>query len=154
MTDKKQTIELTKKQFEILLKAIYLGNWMANAYRTEDTRKDYEGIEDFIFSLAPEFGFAKYMDHQKFDGDRYYPTRYFEEETGVHELHEEYDEENFWDELAERLGERDFFEKYSKDEIEKMTQDERFTKMYECIDAYSEELEKFGLERIGVKKKK
>lgn len=154
MTSKKQSIELTKKQFEVLLKIVYLGNWMVNAYRTKDIKKDYENIESLIFSLAPKFGFAKYMDHEQSDGARYYPTGYFEEETDVSKLHDEYDEENFWDELAERLGERDFFEKYSKGEIEKMSRDERFTKMYECIDAYSDELERLGLERIRIKKKK
>lgn len=154
MTGKKQIIELTKKQFEVLLKIVYLGNWMVNAYRTDDLKKDYQNIEDLIFSLAPKFGFEKYIDHEQSDGDRYYPTNYFEEKTDVHTLHEAYDEENFWDELAERLGERDFFEKYSKDEINKMSQDERFTKMYECIDVYSDELERLGLERIRIKKKK
>jgi hypothetical protein len=33
------------------------------------------------------------MDHEPTDGERYYPTMAFEEETDVHELHDEYDEE-------------------------------------------------------------
>lgn len=43
---KKQIISFTKKQFLSLLKVVYLGNWMANAYRTNDLKKDYESIED------------------------------------------------------------------------------------------------------------
>lgn len=150
--NKIQSIALTKKQFIILLKAIYLGNWMANAYRTDDMQKDYESIEDYIFSLAPRFGLGKYVDHKETDGNKYYPTSVFEETTDVHRLHEAYDEESFWDELAERLGERDFFEKYSQEAIEKMNRDEWFEKLYECIDFYNEEFEKFGLRRIIIKK--
>src|SRR6266566_4067134 len=130
--EKKQTIELTKKQFKALLKAVYLGNWMANAQRVDDKKKDYESIEDYIFSLAPQFGFDKYMDHDETDD---YPTGYFEETTDVDELHDEYDEETFWNELADRLGERDFFEKYTKEEIVNMSEEEWFAKLYECIES-------------------
>lgn len=147
----KQFIPFTKKQFIALLKAVYLGNWMANAWRTSDIQKDYENIEDYIFSLAPLFGLEKYMDHAESDGNRYYPTNEFEEKTDVHKLHDAYDEETFWDELTDRLGTRDFYEKYSKDEIQKMTKDEWFIKLHECIDVISEELSDFGLERIRIK---
>lgn len=147
-----QTITLTRTQFKGLLKTVYLGNWVANAYRDgspEDPNiQEYEKIEDYIFSLAPQFGLEKYMDHEKSDGDRYYPTNFFEESTDVHKLHEEYDEETFWDELAERLGERDFFGKYSKDEVEKMNREEYFEKISECIDFYNVEFSKSGLDKI------
>ena len=152
--EQKQAIAFTKKQFKALLKAVFLGNWMANAYRVDDIKKDYENIEDYIFSLAPQFGFDKYMNHEDSDGDKYYPTSSFEETTDVHMLHEAYDEENFWDELADRLGERDFFERYSADEIQKMSREEYFDILSDCVDAYHEEFEKFGLERIRVSGKK
>jgi len=147
------TISLSKKQFEALMKVVYLGNWMANAYRTEDMKKDYEGIEDFIFSLAPSFGLDQYMDHEETDGNRYYPTRSFEEDTDVHVMHEAYDEESMWDKLADGLGERDFFEKYTQEEIKHMSRGERFAKLTECILIYEIEFEKYGLRRIRIQKK-
>lgn len=154
---RRQTIELSKKQFEALLKAVYLGNWMANAYRDgsadDPLIAEYEKIEDYIFSLAPQFGLEKYLDHDDADGDRYYPTGEFEETTDVHKLHKAYDENTFWDELAERLGERDFFEKYTENEINVMSEEVWFTKLHECIDTYNEEFEKFGLERVTLMKK-
>ena len=153
---KKQTIELSNKQYFALLKAVYLGNWMANAYRdgsTDDPRiQEYEKIENYIFSLAPQFELPKYMDHDDTDKNRYYPTGHFEETTDVHKLHEDYDENTFWDELANRLGERDFFEKHTRDEINKMGEEEWFDKLHNCIDAYNEEFEKFGLERVAIKR--
>lgn len=148
----KRSIELSKKRFLALMKAVYLGNWMVNAYRTENMKEDYESIEDFVFSLAPKFGFDKYVAHEESDGDKYYPTSLFEEETDVHKLHDEYDENTFWDELTGRLGRRDFLEKYSKEEIENMSRDEWFAKLHECIDAVNEELEKHGVERLRIEK--
>ena len=150
----KKSIEFSKEQFLTLMKIVYLGNWMANANRDGSHKdpvvKEYEKMEDYIFSLATQFGFDKYLDHKPKDGDRYFPTGLFEEETGVNELHDEYDENIFWDELPDRLGDRDFYKKYSKKDWEKMTQDERFLKLQECIVAWEKELEENGIERIGI----
>lgn len=138
-------INLTKNQYKSLAKAVYLGNWMANAQRTGqegDSRlKEYEAISDYIFSLAPEFGFSKDFEHELECGDH-------NKTTEVSRLHEEYDEQTFWEELCETLGERDFYRKYSKEEREKMTNEEHFLKLQECIIEWEMELEKHGIERL------
>lgn len=155
MAGNKQSIKFTKEQFEDLLKMVYLGNWMANAHRNgsvEDPQiEKYEKIEDYIFSLAPKFGLEKYIDREEEDNNKIYPSGLFEMETDVDELHEEYDNNTFWDEAAERFGERDFHEKYTEKEIEAMSQKERFLKTYEFIDAYSDELSKNGIKRLRLK---
>ncbi|MDO8504409.1 MAG: hypothetical protein Q7S36_00975 [Candidatus Liptonbacteria bacterium] len=142
-------VKFSKAQFFALMKAVYLGNWVANATRTKRTEKEYEELESYIFSHAAEFGFGKYVDDEPAGGREYFPNREFEEGTGVDKLHEEYDNETFWEELAERLGERDFWNKYGKKVIRKMTQEEYFEKLYECIDGWQLELEKVGLDRLG-----
>lgn len=138
-------INLTKKQYEILAKAVYLGNWMANANRTgskgDPHIKEYEEISDYIFSLAPEFGFSNNFEHD-LECDEHGKI------MEVNKLHEEYDKEIFWDELCELLGERDFYRKYSKEQREIMTDEEHFIKMQECIIAWEEECENYGIERL------
>jgi len=153
-TAKTVSVPFTKKQFFSLMKAVYLGNWVANAWRTGEMNLEYEGVEDYIFSLAPQFGLEKYVLHEEGDGDRYFPTLSFEEETDVHLMHEDYDEDTFWDETEQHLGERDFLEKYGKEKIDQMGRNERFTKLYECIDAVNEELAEHGIERLRFEKKK
>jgi len=153
-TSKEQTIIFTKKQFVALLKAVYLGNWVANAYRDKKHIKDYEDIENYVFSKAPLFGLEKYMDHEETDGDMYYPTSLFEEITDVHIRHDEYDEETLWDELAERLGELKFRKSYSPQELAKFSQKEWFFKLSDCVDSFYEEFEKYGLERLKIETKK
>lgn len=147
-------IEFTKEQFENLLKLVYLGNWVANANRTDDRIKKYEEIENYIFSYAKQFGFGEYVGDEEKESGKFYPTRIFEEETDIDRLHEEYDEETFWEELIDRLGDRDFYRHYSKDEIQKMTQDERFEKLYEFIDKWTEEINENGIEGLEVQDKK
>ena len=152
MTGKLQTISLSREQYELLLKIVYLGNWLINAHRTEDIKKEYEQIEDYIFSLAPQFGFEEYLNHEESDGDRCFPTRFFEEETDVNALHDEYDDNTFWDELPERLGKRDFFEKFTEKEIKKMSREEWFKKLFDCIDVYNDEFATNGIERLRIDK--
>ncbi|MFH1956214.1 MAG: hypothetical protein ABIJ28_01010 [Patescibacteria group bacterium] len=147
-------IEFTKEQYEKLIKLVYLGNWMANANRTDDRLKDYEDLEEYILSFAKDFGFDKYVDDEEMNGRKFFPTRYLEEETDIRGIIEEYDEDAFWDEIIDRLGERDFYRKYSKEEIEKMSHDERFEKLCECIDEYSEETSNYGIERLEIKEDK
>lgn len=145
-------IEFTKEQFENLMKLVYLGNWMANANRTNDTIKKYEDLEHYVFSFAKDLGLEKYVDDEDADKGQFFPTRLFEEETDINEIHDEYDDDTFWNELPDRLGERDFFKKYSQREREKMTRDERFLKMQECIIKWEEEVEENGIERLVIKK--
>ena len=139
-------INLTKKQYEILAKAVYLGNWMANAQRTgrkdDPHYKEYEDIADYIYSFAKDFGFPDDFEVglEFSDGE--------EEPPEASRLHGEYDEQNFWEVLPDKLGERDFHRKFSDEEREKMDPEEHFIKIQECIIAWENELEKHGIERI------
>ncbi|MDO8592684.1 MAG: hypothetical protein Q7R92_02845 [bacterium] len=144
-------INLTKNQYLALMKSVYLGNWLANASRLQGEQiKEYEEIEDYIFSFAKEFGYNRYVDHESKDGDRYFPTRYFEEETDVEILREDYDNETFWQEAADRFGDRDFIKKYGEETIKKMDREERFIKIMECQEKYEKEFEENGIERMEI----
>ena len=133
-----------------MAKVVYLGNWMANANRIgqdDDPRLDeYEEIADLVFSYASKFGFPKDLENELEIADGM-------ETTEVSRLHEEYDEETFWEELSGRLGTREFYRKYSRKELEGMTQSERFIKLQECVIAWEEEVNEHGLERLEIKEK-
>ncbi len=152
MTDGKQNIPFTREQYRALLKAVYLGNWMANAHRgPEEALAEYERISDYVFSLAPLFGLAKYIDQREAEHGHYDPTRFFEESAGVHRLHHEYDEEVLWDELAEELGKRDMQASHTPEQIAAMTQEEWFEKLAARIDAYDQEFITHGIDRLRIK---
>lgn len=140
-------INLTKKQYKTLAKTVYLGNWMANGTRTGqegDTRlNEYQEITDYIFSMAQEFGFSKDFEHILECGDH-------EETTEVCSLHERYDEDIFWEELPERLGQRDFYLKYTEEERKKMDREEHFIKMQECVILWENELVEYGIDRLQI----
>jgi hypothetical protein len=145
--ENKKSIEFTKEQYEALAKTVYLGNWMANAQRTgspdDPHMKEYNDIADYVYSLAKDFGLPDDFEAglEFSDGE--------EEAPEASRLHEEYDERNVWEELCDMLGERDFFKKYTMDEIKKMGED-GFMKRMECEIVWEEEFEKHGIERLGI----
>jgi len=144
-------IKFTKTQYENLIKLVYLGNWMINAIRTDDRIKKYEDIEQYIYSFAKEVGLDKYIE---FDNElnKFFPTKEFEDDTDVDKYREEYDNETFWDELIDRLARRDFIKEYGDNVIRKMTLKEQIEKEHPFIEKYEEEFERYGVERLEIKK--
>ena len=52
-------IELTQKQYEALLKIVYLGSWMASSTKDEP-EMEYENIEQRILSFAKKLSRLKH----------------------------------------------------------------------------------------------
>jgi hypothetical protein len=151
MDGEKKTIELTREQFLALMKVVYLGNWIANSHLIgDDKREDIETVEDVVFAKAKEFGFERYVDHEATDDDRFFPTRYFEEETGVEEMIAEYDNETFWDEISDRLGVRDFVNTFGEQTINSMSRNEHFDRLTACTDKWEDEFEAHGIDRLTI----
>lgn len=154
----KQAITLTKTQYFALLKTVYLGNWFANAIRDDsenDKRKeDYDVAESIIFSNAKQFGYSQYVADEFAEEGKYYPSRALEEEPDIMDTIDEYNECTFWDELVERLAEKDFTQHNSRAQIRAMSQNERIEKLYEFIDTWAEEINTNGLDNIGKVSKK
>ena len=46
-------IDLTPKEFRLLLDLVYIGNWVLNSTRGEDRFQEYDDLESKIFSLSP-----------------------------------------------------------------------------------------------------
>lgn len=147
-------INISKKQYWHLLRALYIADWIANANSIDDSEKDKEidDLREYLYSFAKEMGYDEYV---KYDNEykKYFETNKLDDEPSIRQLIDTYDEHTFWEEMIDRLGDRDFFRKYTKDEILEMSREEYFDKRMECADYWEEEFEKHGVERLGVLKK-
>lgn len=96
-------LELTKKEFRRLLDMAYIGNWILNSTRGEDRFQDYDHVESLLFEKARTEG----MDilAETYQGETI-PSRAFVE-GGIHEAIMEYENNVFFDILAEDLARRD-----------------------------------------------
>ena len=131
-------LELTTKQFRRLLGMAYIGNWILNSTRGDDRFKDYDDVESLLFAKAREEGMGVLAEDWQ---GEVVPSRAFAE-GGIHEAIMEYENNVFFDILAEDLARRDM-EDASIDQ-------NNYEELSSRIDAYIAEFEQHGTDNILV----
>ena len=91
-------IELTNKEFRRLLDLVYIGNWVLNSTRGYDRFADYDNLESKIFALSPALS-------EPWNGT-VVPSKAYAE-GGIHEAIAYYEDNVFYEILAEELSRRD-----------------------------------------------
>lgn len=139
-------IKLSASEYEVLLKLVYLGQWMVEGAREEEAEfEEYDRLASYIYSLAPSFGARKWVDFDEAEGE-YYPSSELDE--AMEEVINRYEEANFWDQLVVRLAERDLVRDYGEEAILKMDWKELERKRSLAIERYQREVEEHGLKNI------
>lgn len=131
-------LELSKKEFRRLLDMVYIGNWILNSTRGEDRFQDYDKVESLLFEKARQEGMG--ILAETYQGETI-PSRPFVE-GGIHEAIMEYENNVFFDILAEDLARRDM-EDASIDQ-------NNYEELSSRIDAYIAEFEQHGTDNILV----
>lgn len=131
-------LELTRKQFRRLLDMVYIGNWILNSTRGEDRFKDYDEVESLLFQRAAKEGME--MLAERYMGE-IIPSRAFAE-GGIHEAIIEYENNVFFEILAEDLARRDM------DDVP--IDESNYEELASRIDAYIDEFEAHGTDNITV----
>ena len=91
-------IELTNKEFRRLLDLVYIGNWVLNSTRGNDRFADYDNLESKIFAHSPALS-------ELWNGT-IVPSQAYAE-GGIHEAIAYYEDNVFYEILAEELSRRD-----------------------------------------------
>ena len=142
-------ISFSRAEYRTLLEVFQVMAWVLYAYKEEedpDTKK-YRVLEQKVFSFAEEAGFADLIEYAP-DFEKFFPTRKFDEDSPALEYIEDYNDDMFWDELAERLAYRDVIEIYGEGQFEDMPSLERYAKIDRLREAYMDEFVDNGLERL------
>ncbi|MBQ3504125.1 MAG: hypothetical protein IJA75_05430 [Oscillospiraceae bacterium] len=118
-------IELTPKEFRLLLDLVYIGNWVLNSTRGENRFQDYDDLESKIFALSPKLSML-------WNGT-VVPSQAYTE-GGIHEAIACYEDNVFYEILAEELSRRDMDYPEITDEnySEIVTRMERYMSEFEC----------------------
>ena len=96
-------IKLTQKQFRRLLDLVYIGNWVMNSTRGDDRITEYDEVESLVFSHCLEHGMARLTE--VYQGE-IIPSRAFAG-GGIHEAIMAYEDETFFEILAQEMALRD-----------------------------------------------
>ena len=131
-------LELTKKEFRRLLDMVYIGNWILNSTRGDDRIKDYDRVESLLFLRAAQEGMPSLAEI--YQGE-IVPSRAFAE-GGIHEAIMQYENDVFFDILAEDLARRDM--------DDPPIDESNYSELASRIDAYISEFEAHGTDNILV----
>ena len=131
-------LELTKKQYRRLLDLAYIGNWILNSTRGEDRIRDYDEVESLLFGRAALEGMPGLAE--LYQGE-IVPSRAFVE-GGIHEAIMEYENNVFFDILAEDLARRDM--------NDAPIDESNYAELTHRIEAYINEFEENGTDNILV----
>jgi len=131
-------IELTNKQFRRLLDMVYIGNWILNSTRGEERFADYDEVESLLFARAALEGMPSLAE--LYEGE-IIPSRAFAE-GGIHEAIMEYENNVFFDILAEDLARRDM--------NDAPIDESNYAELTSRIDAYISEFEQHGTDNVLV----
>ena len=131
-------LKLTRKQFRRLLDMAYIGNWILNSTRGDDRFADYDQVESILFQKAKELGMDALTDSWQ---GLAVPSQAFAE-GGIHEAIIEYENNVFFDILAEDLARRDM------DDVP--IDETNYQELASRIEAYINEFEQHGTDHILV----
>lgn len=124
-------IDLTPKEFRRLLDLIYIGNWILNSARGENRFQEYDDLESKLFAMSPALS-------QVWNGT-IVPSQAYTQ-GGIHEVIALYEDNIFYEILAEELSRRDM----DYPEINEENYDEIVTRM----DRYMAEFEISGVDHL------
>ncbi len=150
-------LELSLEQYETLMKLLYMGDWIVTTLQEKE--KSLLGEEDndmdnrfaevvrHVYSQAENVGLGHLVQLDQNNGEPYL-TREFEEEVGLAEIMEEYEEDVFWRFLVDNLAHRDFVRNYGESAILSMAIEERIEKETPFREKWISEINEHGLENF------
>ena len=141
-------INFTKKEYQLLVTMIEISDWVMTSHHSSDQidTEEYRSLRNKILSYTEEMGMKGCYEK---DGDTYYETAEYEENSKQTAFIEEYDEDSFWEQLVTKLVDRDYAQQYGNKEVDFETKALRFSEIEE---KYANEINEFGLLNFVVKK--
>lgn len=138
-------IELTRDQYRDLLALVYLGEWMANAYHKDRRRFLLAKTQQHVYGPAAENGCAAWIARDPKE-KRMVPTAAMDKALGS--FIDLYDENAFWDQLAERMAERDLIRARGYDAVHEMKDAAYDEALTPHLDRWWDEIDRHGLDKL------
>ena len=129
-------IELSSKEFRRLLDMVYIGNWVLNSTRGDDRFADYDDLESKLFQLCRTNGMNVLVEN--WNGTPVPSQAYVD--GGIHAAIAYYEDNVFYEILAEELSRRDM-------NYPDIT-DENYDEIVQRMDDYMDEFQASGLDHL------
>jgi len=144
-------INFTQKEYRLLLDVVFVADWVMTAPDRGgvDENDPYQMLFQKVYSYAREAGCAELVGGDK-ETNRYVPTRRYEDDSGALDWIEDYNSMIFWEELIDRLAERDVLDETPAEQLRGMGEEEYRHRAEPHARRYAGELERCGIDRLVV----
>ncbi|NTV80523.1 MAG: hypothetical protein HGA24_03770 [Candidatus Aminicenantes bacterium] len=142
-------VQLTKEQLAALVKLVYLGNRMANDWRTDDVIEEYDEVESLVLEAAQKHGLGDYVEFDE-ETKKAIPSGELEEK--MTETVDFYNDNSFWDQLIYRMADRDYVRKCGEQALEELYTEKGMERERPLIEKYEKEFNENGLDRLEVRR--
>ena len=142
-------INFTKNEYRQLVTMIEIADWVMNAHDSEEREdtKEYRILRNKILAFADEMGMKGCYEKE---GDTYYETLEYEENSEQSLFIEAFEEDSFWEQLISKLVSRDYNLQYGEEENADL--ETRTKRIIEIRNRYEQEIDQFGLINFVIKK--
>jgi hypothetical protein len=144
-------IDLSKEDYRTLIEILDVANWVlfANMLEEPPGREKYREFAQKIYTHAEPFGCENLVGYDDLT-DSYYSVREFDDSSPVRPFIDEFEDDTFWSELADRLADRDMRQEYSEETLAAMTPEQQFQAYTDFEEQYQDEFEDHGIERLEI----
>ena len=129
-------IDLNSREFRLLLDMVYIGNWVLNSTRGDDRFREYDDLESKLFALCRTQGMKVLAEDWN---GTVVPSKAYAE-GGIHDAIAFYEDNVFYEILAEELSRRDM----NYPEIT----DENYPEIVNRMNRYMTEFQASGLDHL------
>ena len=149
---RKVSIEFMEQEYQALVEMIQIADWVINADDDNGNvgGKDvYRDVRNSVLSYAMEMGMDDRFEYNV-DHNEYYELREYDESGPHRKFIDEYDSQTFWEQLIDRLSERDLaspLDSQSSNGVPGQNQNERLLRIRM---KYEQEFEENGIKNIRV----
>jgi hypothetical protein len=144
-------INLEASEYKALQELVEIGDWVLHAFKTDRPEETtaHGNVLQKLYALAREAGCE---DRVQYDPNlkEYFPAG--ELDKAAMQYIDEYDNDIFWDELTERLAQRDLEKQHGQAQMPKLPFDKRFDALELRCQTYADEFHENGLANLRLVK--
>ena len=144
-------IDLTRRDYQSLLTVLEIADWVLHAYSSEEPAESapIRALEQKILALADDFGCGELVEFDPVE-QRYWLTREYDEVSDASEFIEQFENDNFWEQLTDRLVERDLIRQLGEKAVKRLDFDQLAEKSEPYQRLYGEEFLTHGVDRLEI----
>ena len=144
-------VEISRRDYVALMTVLEIADWILHAYRTDDPPETapVRALEQKVLALAEQFGCGELVEYDAKE-KRWWVTREFDETSDALQYLQEFESDNFWEQLSDRLVERDLVRQLGESACKRLDPEELEEREGPYRTLYAEEFLSHGVGRLEI----